>query len=140
MESANYLFCHKDEFEQNSSVRYDDIEILRSNPMKTMIEMMRHRQENANANHVVFVAFDSPPHLFVDKNNTHFRIWGPLFTVLVEAVKYLNFSLAGIIPDAEKIVPAIANVKPDLILTPFWPQLKSFRALVMSTYLHVLKN
>lgn len=89
-------------------------------------------KRDQNSTTISFVAVNSPPHVFVDQNETHFEIWGPMFTLLVEVARFLNYSLAGAVPDNTNIYPTLANVAPDFLLTPLWPRLRAFKAIILS--------
>lgn len=77
-------------FEQNSSINVGSDQMLAM--VGRIVQFQEKlRDENYTDNEVRFVAINSPPHSFVNLNKTHFSLWGPLFTLMVETVKYLNY-------------------------------------------------
>lgn len=123
------LAGHFGTFAQNSSINIGEF----NNPMGLMTEIIRAvNDENFNAGKLTFIALNSPPHLFLRQSESSFRVWGPLFTLFVETAIYLNYSVSGAVPDVKNVYPAIANVKPDLLLGPMWPQLRLFQMMVLS--------
>lgn len=38
-----------------------------------------------------FMAVNCPPHLFTKRNKKGFTVWGPLYSVLLEAARFINY-------------------------------------------------
>lgn len=80
-------------------------------------------------NVIKFMSIEVRPHLFVERDEFGFAIWGPLYSLVHEAAKLINYSLDGINLKIEEPLAAFAIFKPDFMIGLFHPMLDFVRLL-----------
>lgn len=67
------------------------------------------------------------PWLFVERDAAGFLIWGPFYSIVVEAARSINYTIKGISIKDEDRHAAFSIFKPDFIISLIWPQLDYVR-------------